>query len=209
MTVRPLSALTLVRPAERLPTEHGPEHGPEHRQRGTPAHPVPPRAPGPPRTPGSTGTPSSGAAIAGAPVEDGSPGRGPAPEAAPGREPAPSLRTLSSEDRALLEQMVPALGTALVEVLVGLRPAHAVERWIEPALYGRIREHVAVRTSLTRYSGQTPETRALARSHRLSPVSETVAEASVVVRTRNRARALAMRFERTRARWRLTEFLSV
>lgn len=161
-----------------------------------------------PASAGTRGAPAAPPAARG--TVSASPGSGPPSGAAPAADtPQRRPHTLSQEDFALLDQMVPALGTALVEVLVGRRPVHSVERWVTPELCERIRTHAAVRASLSRHTGVRPDTVAAAGGHRLSPVSGTVVEASVVVRTRRRARALAMRFERTRARWRLTEFVSV
>ena len=115
---------------------------------------------------------------------------------------------LSAEDRALLTSMAPALATALVEVLVGARSAQTVERWVEGPLFERILEHARIRSALAQ--GNPHADRPLAvTAARLCEVAASVVEISVVVRTTRRPRALALRLVRRRARWRLSEFLSI
>lgn len=115
---------------------------------------------------------------------------------------------LAAEDRALLTSMAPALATALVEVLVGARAAQSVERWVEGSLYERIVEHTRVRSALAQ--GNPHADRPIGVSvARLCEVADSIVEISLVVRTTRRPRALALRMERRRSRWRLSEFLSI
>lgn len=115
---------------------------------------------------------------------------------------------LAAEDRALLTSMAPALSTALVEVLVGARSAQTVERWVEGPLFERIVEHTRVRSALAQGNPHADRPVGVSAA-RLCEVSDSVVEISLVVRTTRRPRALALRLERRRSRWRLSEFLSI
>ncbi|WP_144573877.1 Rv3235 family protein [Brevibacterium jeotgali] len=119
-----------------------------------------------------------------------------------------SVTPLSTEDRALLTSMAPALATALVEVLVGARSAQTVERWVEGSLFERIVEHTRVRSALARGNPHADRPVGVSAA-RLCEVAESVVEISLVVRTTRRPRALALRLVRRRSRWRLSEFLSI
>lgn len=117
-------------------------------------------------------------------------------------------RPLSDDDRTLLESMAPALATALVEVLVGVRATVSIEKWVDAALFERIVEHTRVRQSLSQGNPHADRPRS-ASAARICEVSDSAVEIALVVTTARRPRALAMRLTRRRARWKLTEFLSI
>lgn len=180
--VRPRRTSVLTRSGTRTEEQPAPPHP-------TPLpHPSADPSGGTAALPGRTGSVSAVAAAPGAETVTGSP--------------------LSTEDRALLTAMAPALATALVEVLVGARAAQTVERWVESSLFERIVEHTRIRSALAQ--GNPHADRPLGVSAaRLCEVADSVVEISLVVRTTRRPRALALRLVRRRSRWRLSEFLSI
>lgn len=118
------------------------------------------------------------------------------------------LTPLGAGDGDLLRHLAPSLALAVTEVLFGLRAHTTIEKWVEPTLLERIRDHAAVRSALAARRGRTDAPLGI-RSLRLCPLSDSTVEAAAVVASRMRPRGVGMRFERHRERWRLTEFVSV
>lgn len=140
----------------------------------------------------------AGVPAAGRPSARHSPGTGPAP-----------LRPVdeAAEVRAITRGTV----QASMEVLAGIRPIHQLARRLDPRCLAALQHRAAlIRRELTR-SGNP----ALARLHRNSAVrsvrvcqvAEGVYEASAVVVDDVRARAVAVRLERSKQVWRVVELV--
>lgn len=112
-----------------------------------------------------------------------------------------------AEVRAVIRSTV----QAAMEVLAGIRPIHQLARRLDPRCLAALQHRAAlIRRELTRTGNP-----ALARLHRNSAVrsvrvcevSEGVYEASAVVVDDVRARAVAVRLERSKQVWRVTELV--
>lgn len=132
------------------------------------------------------------------------------PPAAPFREGTlAALRSVDplAEVRAITRSTV----QAAMEVLAGIRPIHQLARRLDPRCLAALQHRAAlIRRELTRTGNP-----ALARLHRNSAVrsvrvcevSDGVYEASAVVVDDVRARAVAVRVERGKQVWRVTELV--
>lgn len=145
-------------------------------------------------------------------------GKVPAPVAAPIKGGAPlgparpvpaSLRPVSeaAEVRAITRGTV----QASMEVLAGIRPVHQLARRLDPRCLAALQHRAAlIRREITRTGNP-----ALARLHRNSTVrsvrvcevADGVYEASAVVVDDVRARAVAVRLERSKQIWRVVELV--
>jgi len=99
------------------------------------------------------------------------------------------------------------IGQALVEVMVGARPAPQVLRWTTPEVYAVVARRGAL---AARRAGTTSAPGPRPRRHRVQvrrvlvcEPADGVAEASVVVVDGDRVRALAMRLSGQDGRWRV------
>lgn len=122
---------------------------------------------------------------------------------------APPLRTVdeAAEVRAITRGTV----QAAMEVLAGIRPIHQLARRLDPRCLGNLQHRASlIRRELTRTGNP-----ALARLHRNSTVrsvrvcevADGIYEASAVVVDDVRARAVAVRLERSKQVWRVTELV--
>jgi hypothetical protein len=91
-----------------------------------------------------------------------------------------------------------AMVQAAVEGLRGVRPLAQLTRWVTPEVY----EHLQIRAELVQRAGRPVAARAGIRRIRLFRIGDDVAEASVVVDDGPRVRAVAIRLEGHRGRWR-------
>ncbi|QCU79342.1 hypothetical protein E7744_05730 [Citricoccus sp. SGAir0253] len=159
---------------------------------------LPPRAPGQP-----AGSPASAR-----PLERGAPR--PALAAWAPRPPAdgapvPRCRA-RDETRREEERHVRALARivalACVEAELGLRPARQLSAWLDLPTYGKMvrRADLAGRTRPDRGAAGAPQ----ALGARCCAAAEGVYEASATVRLPDRVRAVALRIERRRERWKVT-----
>lgn len=97
------------------------------------------------------------------------------------------------------------LARCVVEVLAGTRPLDQLARWLSDDVY----EHLLLRDALARRAraarGEAPTRLALTMgSTVLSEPSAGVVDAVVVIHGRARSRAVALRLEWLRSRWRAT-----
>jgi hypothetical protein len=90
------------------------------------------------------------------------------------------------------------LAQAIVETLHGHRPVQQLLRWTDDAVYSAIIDRLASRPRAA------PATRPVVRSIRVCTPTDGVAEASAVIQTGSRCRALAMRLEGLDGQWRCT-----
>lgn len=134
----------------------------------------------------------------------------PAPGSAPARAGTPAgLRPVDglSEVRAITRGTV----QAAMEVLAGIRPVHQLARRLDPRCLSALQH----RACLIRREVARTNNPALARLHRNSTVrsvrvcevAEGIYEASAVVVDDVRARAVALRLERSKQVWRVTELV--
>ncbi len=98
-----------------------------------------------------------------------------------------------------------ALGLCVAEILTGAREVDSIARWITDDVHRHL-QHRAALAARARSLGRHARARPLLRvgSVLVCHVTEGVAEATVVVLTRNRARAVALRLEDRQGRWRAT-----
>ncbi|MCQ9368494.1 Rv3235 family protein [Brevibacterium sp. 50QC2O2] len=135
--------------------------------------------------------------------------RGPRP-APSRRRPAPPPVAQPAEPRApidseLVARTARSLAIAALEVSCGLRRPATIARWVDPELFARLCRQAALRERLVGSGG--PATRVLgAGVPRICRLSQTVAEAALVVATSRRHRALALRLELIADRWIATAF---
>jgi hypothetical protein len=90
------------------------------------------------------------------------------------------------------------LAQAIVETLHGHRPVQQLLRWTDDAVYSAITNRLASRPRAT------PGARPTLRSIRVCTPTDGVAEASAVIQTGDRSRAIAMRLEGLDGQWRCT-----
>lgn len=92
---------------------------------------------------------------------------------------------------------------AAVEVLRGIRPLAQLSRWLTPEVY----EALARRREITTAGGSPTSTlQARIRRARVIRVSQSAAEATVIVQDEHRVRAAAIRVEHLRGNWRVVAF---
>lgn len=114
-----------------------------------------------------------------------------------------------------LEAVARKVARGALEVLGGTRPLQQMARLLDPRSYERLQ----LRSNLVRSIEQAPgsdsgggaavNTRlhrnVLIRTVRICPITPSIFEASVVAAEQKRARAIALRIERWRGQWRVTE----
>ncbi|WP_240719806.1 Rv3235 family protein [Pseudarthrobacter sp. NamB4] len=115
------------------------------------------------------------------------------------------------DDLAEVRAIARSTVQAAMEVLAGIRPVHQLARRLDPRCLAALQHRAAlIRRQLNRTGNP-----ALARLHRNSTVrsvrvcevSVGVYEASAVVLDDLRARAVAVRLERSKQVWRITELV--
>lgn len=119
----------------------------------------------------------------------------------------PSLRDEGIRQRALeverhIRSLAGIVAQACVEAELGMRPARQLASWLDLETYGKMmrRADLAQRTRGEQSAQTSPRT----IQARCCPISDTVFEASASVHCGGRVRALAMRIELRRDRWKVT-----
>lgn len=112
------------------------------------------------------------------------------------------LRQRELELQRHIRSLAGIVAQACVEAERGLRPARQLAAWLDLETYGKMarRADLAERTRTDRSAQTSPRT----LQARCCQVSPTVFEASASVRCGGRVRALAMRIELRRDRWKVT-----
>ncbi|MFT0762858.1 Rv3235 family protein [Scrofimicrobium sp. R131] len=87
----------------------------------------------------------------------------------------------------------------IFDILGGRRDLNSVRRWLDPHLYTRLRARLAAMPD-----DPPASMAARVRSARICQLTEHVVESSVVIEDQRRCRAVALRMEIFRGRWRLT-----
>lgn len=91
------------------------------------------------------------------------------------------------------------LSRVIFDVLGGRRDVATIRRWLDPRLYRRLQARIESNPVPTQQS--LP---ARVRRAKIWAVSDTAVEASAVVEEKGRCRAIAMRLEVFRGRWKMT-----
>ena len=98
-----------------------------------------------------------------------------------------------------------AVAHAATEVLRGVRPLAQLVRSVSPAVYDQVEALSRVRTTARARRGAppTPQSRSRVRRARVVRVAPDAAEATVIIDDVDRVRAVALRVELHRGRWRV------
>ena len=152
-------------------------------------------------------------------LPEGSSGGGYPPARPPAAYPAPqdghsrgAPAALRPTDEATEVRAI-ARGTvqAAMEVLAGIRPVHQLARRLDPRCLSTLQHRAClIRRELARTGNPALEKlhrNSTVRSVRICEVADGVYEASAVVLDDVRARAVALRLERSKQVWRVTELL--
>jgi hypothetical protein len=98
-------------------------------------------------------------------------------------------------------RFAPQLAQALVEVMVGARPAPQVIRWTSPEVYAVLARRALVAARRGLQNGRQP----VVRRVRVHDIADGVVEVAVVVVHPDRVRAMAMRLAGVDHRWVVTD----
>lgn len=93
------------------------------------------------------------------------------------------------------------IAVAAVEVLTGLRPVAQLARWVSPQVYDQVALRATIQAEGADQAPQ-PRGRPTTRRVRMCRISDDIVETTVVVHHRERVRAVAVRLEMRRGRWR-------
>lgn len=117
-----------------------------------------------------------------------------------GAEPGPDSPAAPGDPTALCC----AIAHAATETLRGVRPLAQLVRSVSPVVYEQLEARLQVTTAARERRGAppTPQSRSRVRRARVVRVGRDAAEASVVIDDVDRVRAIALRVERHRGRWR-------
>lgn len=112
-----------------------------------------------------------------------------------------------ADDRQRIAATASSLAVACLEILSGVRRCETISRWVEPELLARLDQRAQLRAELA--PARAPDELGSARviqpgTAHVCQVTPEVAEVTVVVRTPNRCRAVAVRLELRTARWTMT-----
>lgn len=132
-----------------------------------------------------------------------------APAPAPGPSPEPKI----PEE---LEALARKVARGALEVLGGTRPLQQMSRLLDARSYERLQLRSNLVRSIAQSDPGNPNSRSTAdgamlhrnvliRTVRICPITPTIFEASVVAAEQKRVRALALRIERWRGQWRVSE----
>ncbi|HRO30275.1 MULTISPECIES: Rv3235 family protein [Micrococcaceae] len=127
----------------------------------------------------------------------------PGPQTAPAS--TPSERALAErrrEEERHIRSLARIVALACVEAELGLRPARQLSAWLDLPTYGKMtrRAELARRIRPDRGAAGAPQ----ALGSRCCPAGDGVYEASATIQLPDRVRAMALRIERHRDRWKVT-----
>lgn len=113
-------------------------------------------------------------------------------------------RELRRDEERTVRSLARIVALACVEAELGLRPARQLSTWLDLPTYGKMlrRAELAQRIRPTGPGHAVAAPTALGA--RVCPAGEGVYEASATVQTPDRAKAMALRIERRRGRWKVT-----
>ncbi len=122
------------------------------------------------------------------------------------RTPATPVRPDDGDD-ARIAATAKSLAVACLEIFAGVRRSESVARWVDRELLEKIDQRAQLRAELAPArppDGLGARRRVQAGSARVCRIDDRVAEVTVVVRTHNRFRAVAVRLELLTTRWTMT-----
>ncbi|WP_166971032.1 Rv3235 family protein [Brevibacterium atlanticum] len=112
-----------------------------------------------------------------------------------------------ADDRQRIAATATSLAVACLEILSGVRRCETISRWVDPELLARLDQRAQLRAEVApaRAPAEVTSPRVIqpGTAH-VCRVSPAVAEVTVIVRTPNRCRAVAVRLELLTARWMMT-----
>ncbi len=113
----------------------------------------------------------------------------------------------SVADRERIAATATSLAVACLEILSGVRRIDTIARWVDPELLAKIDHRAQLRAEVA--PARPPSDLSSPRvvqpgTAHVCRVNATVAEVTVIVRTPNRFRAVAVRLELLTTRWTLT-----
>lgn len=112
-----------------------------------------------------------------------------------------------SDDRERIAATATSLAVACLEIFSGVRRSDSIARWVDRELLSKIDHRAQLRAELapSRPVRDLGTVRNLqAGNARVCRVNDVVAEVTVIVRTQNRFRAVAVRLELLTTRWTMT-----
>lgn len=115
------------------------------------------------------------------------------------------------EEENAIEQLGITIGMAVIEVFMGRRPVHHLSPWLSAACYRTISQQVtATQELLTRTFSPLTQPQKTPTATRISPrriilqkVSPKAYEICLIVQDGSRARAIALRAEKSNYRWKI------
>ncbi|MFC9771868.1 Rv3235 family protein [Pseudarthrobacter sp. NPDC127529] len=121
------------------------------------------------------------------------------------------VRLRAADEEAEVRAITRGTVQAAMEVLAGIRPVHQLARRLDPRCLAALQHRAAlIRREITRTGNPTVgrlHRNSIVRSVRICEVAEGTYEASAVVVDDVRARAVAIRLERSKQVWRVTELV--
>jgi hypothetical protein len=102
------------------------------------------------------------------------------------------------------ERMVEQVARCAVEIVRDMRPVTALSRVVTPEVSAYLARRAALTRRLRASSSRAPRVPMSISGLRVCPLGDHAVEASAVVRETDRARFLAMRWERRHTGWRVT-----
>lgn len=122
--------------------------------------------------------------------------------------PAAGQNTASEDgDDSRIAATATSLAVACLEIFAGIRRSDSISRWVDRALLEKIDQRAQLRAEVAPIKpiAELGATRTLqAGNARVCRVTNAIAEVTVVVRTQNRFRAVAIRLELLTTRWTMT-----
>lgn len=117
---------------------------------------------------------------------------------------AAGFQRLPVDDPSAAQRMVENVARCAVEIVRDIRPETALSRVVTPEVAITLSRRAALTRRLRATTGYAPDQRIMITGVRTCVVNERTVEASCVVRERDRARFLAMRWELRHTGWRVT-----
>ncbi|MDN5806029.1 MAG: Rv3235 family protein [Brevibacterium sp.] len=115
--------------------------------------------------------------------------------------------TAEDGDDSRIAATATSLAVACLEIFAGIRRSDSISRWVDRALLEKIDQRAQLRAEVapSKPVGELGTPRTLqAGNARVCRVTGAIAEVTVVVRTQNRFRAVAVRLELLTTRWTMT-----
>jgi hypothetical protein len=106
------------------------------------------------------------------------------------------------EEERHIRSLARIVALACVEAELGLRPARQLSAWLDLPTYGKMTRRAELAARIRPDRGAAGAPRAL--GSRCCPAGDGVYEASATVQLPDRVRAMALRIERHRNRWKVT-----